>query len=185
MDRVKLLEAFRDFFHYGRKEQLKDSYTTITAVCTTDTNRENINWDAEEFVFNRLFVGPMSPLAPAVASVYLEPEGLIQGSVTAEIRNFYMSIGLALEDVGREPEDCIAYELDACRHLLLMGKELPEADETYNAFIREHMAAWVPEFSRRAIENCGESVAVKEVLVLLSQWLASETYTIGQNKEMA
>jgi TorA maturation chaperone TorD len=184
MDKVKLLEAFRDFFHYGRKEQLRQAYITLTAICQTDSPHATINWDQEEFVFNKLFVGPMTPAAPAVASVYLDPEGLIQGAVTAEIRNFYRSVGLSLDEVGREPEDSIAYELDACRHLLLLGRELPEAAETYTQFIHEHIAAWVPNFINRAMEHCAESVAVKNVLMMLSAWLEDETDTIRAEKEM-
>ena len=184
MDRVKLLEAFRDFFYYGRKEQLQEAYTNIAALVGNGTNSKEIDWDQEEFIFNRLFTGPMTPLAPAVASVYLDPEGLIQGPVTAEIRKFYASIGLRLDEVGREPEDSLAYELDACRHLLLLGGKEPEAAEVYSNFIDEHIALWIPEFCARAMEHCAESVAVREVLMLLSDWVGSETGNSTQNKEM-
>ncbi len=85
---MQLLEAFRDFFHYGSKESLREAYITIAAVvwhCQQFTKRST--GIMEEFTFNRLFVGPMAPQAPAVASVYLDPEGLIQGAVTAEVRD--------------------------------------------------------------------------------------------------
>jgi TorA maturation chaperone TorD len=184
MDRVKLLEAFRDFFYYGRKEQLRDAYINIAALCEKGARPKEINWDQEEFIFNRLFTGPMTPLAPAVASIYLDPEGLIQGPVTAEIRKLYASIGLGLEEVGREPEDSLAYELDACRYLLLLGRKDPEVAEVYSNFIDEHIALWVPEFCARAMEHCAESVAVRNVLRLLSEWVDSETGNSKQQKEM-
>lgn len=184
MDNLTLLESLRDFFHYGRKEHLRQAYLSMTAAGGIDRSLEEIDWDLEEFTFNRLFIGPMAPLAPAVASVYLDPEGLIQGEVTAKIRNFYQSIGLSLEEVGSEPEDSIAYELDACRHLLHLGRDVPEALEVFSRFFKEHIARWVPEFSARATERCADSVAVKDVLRLLSGWVESENCRIVQHEEM-
>jgi len=183
MDKPKLLEAFRDFFHYGRKEQLREAYTTIGAVCGAASSSEEIDWDLEEFTFNRLFTGPMAPKAPAVASVYLDPEGLIQGAVTAEIRTFYQSIGLSLYEMGSEPEDSLAYELDACRYLLLLARKVPEAAEAYAGFIDKHLAIWVPEFTARAREHCPDSLVVKDVLVRLSEWVENEAGTTTQHKE--
>ncbi|WP_167506036.1 TorD/DmsD family molecular chaperone [Desulfosediminicola flagellatus] len=184
MDRPQLLEAFRDFFHYGRKEHLRQAYLKISALSDPGSDPQKIDWDLEEFTFNKLFTGPMAPLAPAVASVYLDPEGLIQGNVTAEIRTFYESIGLRIDEIGSEPEDSLAYELDACRHLLLLADKLPEAADAYAGFIHEHIALWVPEFSTRAMEHCQESVAVKNVLMLLSEWVENETGNTTQDKEM-
>lgn len=184
MGKVQLLEAFRDFFYYGRQEQLKKAYINISALCGKGTNQQEIDWDQEEFTFNRLFTGPMTPQAPAVASVYLDPEGLIQGEVTAEIRKFYTSIGLCLDEVGREPEDSLAYELDACRHLLLLCSKEPEVFEVYSNFIDEHIALWIPDFCARAMEHCTESVAVREVLMFLSEWVGSEAGNSTQKKEM-
>lgn len=184
MNKTQILEAFRDFFYYGRKEHLRQAYIKISALSDSSSDPQKIDWDQEEFTFNRLFIGPMAPLAPAVASVYLDPEGLIQGDVTAKIRTFYESIGLRIDEVGSEPEDSLAYELDACRHLQFLARKVPEAAEAYGAFIDEHIALWVPEFSIRAIEHCPESVAVKEVLILLSEWVERETENIRHNKEM-
>lgn len=184
MKNVELIEAFRDFFYFGQKSQLRQAYATIAAECGASGNAEKINWDLEEFTFNRLFVGPMAPLAPAIASVYLDPEGLIQGPVTSEIRNFYQSIGLSLDEVGKEPEDSLAYELDACRHLLLLSSQLPEAMEVYKKFICEHVFKWVPEFYSRAIEHCAESSAVRTVLISLLEWITKETGETMQHKEM-
>ena len=183
MQNVMLIEAFRDFFYYGQSSQMRKAYATITAECGHDAQPGKINWELEEFTFNRLFVGPMAPLAPAIASVYLDPEGLIQGSVTKEIRNFYRSIGLSLEEVGREPEDSLAYELDACRYLLLLSREEPEAQKIYDQFINEHLSHWFFKFYSRAIEHCAESVAVRNVLILLLTWLNTETGKTLQYKE--
>ncbi|WP_163336143.1 molecular chaperone [Desulfopila sp. IMCC35008] len=183
MDNVKLLESFRDFFHYGKKEHLQQAYGTMTAASGIERNLQEVDWDMEEFTFNKLFVGPMSPLAPAVASIYLDREGLIQGDVTDEIRTFYASIGLSLASVGSEPEDSLAYELDACRHLLFLAREVPEAKAALNSFINEHLSLWIPEFTTRAMEHCTDSVVVSDVLKMLSEWVESENGKIMQHKE--
>lgn len=184
MDRVKLIEAFRDFFHYGTKESLQESFCNIHSISGTYLEPENIDWEQEEFIFNRLFIGPMTPLAPAVASVYLDPEGLIQGRVTREVREFFKFIGLCLPNIGSEPEDSIAYELDACRFLLLLCDKEPKAGEMYQEFMSEHLALWIPDFSTRALEYCSESVAVKSVLVLLSEWVLKESGMTLTTKEV-
>lgn len=183
MDTIKLLESFRDFFHYGKKEHLQQAYMSLSAASGIERNHQEVDWDQEEFAFNRLFVGPMAPLAPAVSSVYLDPEGLIQGEVTSEIRGFYTSIGLSLAEVGSEPEDSLAYELDACRHLLLLARKVPEAKEAFNSFINEHLSVWVPEFAARVMEHSAESVVVRDVVKLLSEWVEDENGKIMQHKE--
>ncbi len=185
MDRIKLIEAFRDFFYYGKKKTLKASYSTISHISGTNLKPETIDWEQEEFAFNRLFIGPMTPLAPAVASFYLDPEQLIQGWVTAKVRDFYQTIGLSLPEIGREPEDSIAYELDACRYLLHLGKTEAVAKEAYNGFINEHMALWVPQFATLALEQCGDSLVMREVLVLLSDWVQKESVVISTTKEVS
>lgn len=184
MDDRQILEAFRDFFYYGRKEYLRQAYSKLSTLSDSGSDHQRIDWDQEEFTFNRLFVGPMAPLAPAVASVYLDPEGLIQGEVTAKVRKFYDTIGLSIDKRGSEPEDSLAYELDACRYLHFLAGKVPEAAESYRTFIDEHIALWVPEFTARAIAHCQDSVAVKAVLMLLSEWLEKETGNIRQYKEM-
>lgn len=184
MDRVKLIEAFRDFFYYGTKDSLQESFYNIHSISGRSLVPETIDWEQEEFTFNRLFIGPMTPLAPAVASVYLDPEGLIQGRVTREVREFFKLIGLSLPNIGSEPEDSIAFELDACRFLLLLCDKEPLAGEMYQGFINEHLALWIPEFSSRALEYCTESVAVKSVLVLLSQWVHKESGMTLTTKEV-
>ncbi|PLX68579.1 MAG: hypothetical protein C0603_05350 [Denitrovibrio sp.] len=183
MDRVKLLEAFRDFFHYGTLDRLIDSYAVIKTESNT-TIPADIDWQEEEYTFNRLFVGPSTPLAPAVASVYLDPEGQIQGKVTSQVRDFYDSIGLELPEIGSEPEDSLAYEFDVCRYLLLLIKEVPEIIEAYDEFINEHMKLWLPQFVQRGLENCGDSVAIRDVLGLINEWIKKESEMTDMSKEL-
>jgi len=185
MEKIKLLEGLRDFFFYGTEDKLKESYERILKASDAQLQSDGIDWENEEFTFNRLFVGPATPLSSAVASIYLDPDGHIQGRVTKQVREFYDCVGLSLADEGREPEDSIAYEFDACRYLLILGNELPEMVDAYKEFINEHMALWLPEFTRRGVENCGNSIAVKRVLELVSEWIINESELTLVSKELS
>lgn len=185
MNNLTLVEAMRDFFHSGTAEGMKNAYAVISGIAETGKTAENVDWEQEEFVFNRLFVGPAAPKAPKVASVYLEPEGHIQGDITKSVRNFYESVGLSLQVPGQEPEDALEYELDACRYLMLMADEVRDATDACNVFIAEHMSRWIPEFTRRAIDGCGDSAAVRDVLIVLDNWIKSETEAAEKPKEQS
>ena len=181
---IELITAFRDFFYDGRQAELEKAYAVL-GTYTTSLPCDGIDWEQEEFIFNRLFVGPAAPKAPMVASVYLDSENLIQNRITAQIREFYQSIGLALPEQGREPEDSLAFELDACRYLLAVSDTTPEAEEIYRAFINEHISLWLPLFIEKAKENCEGSIAVKHVLSLLEEWISGESVKTILHKELS
>jgi TorA maturation chaperone TorD len=183
-ENILLVEALRDFFYRGTQKELQEAYDRLTAVQGLSKKADPIDWENEEFTYNRLFVGPMAPLAPPIASYYLEPEGQLQGTVTTEIRLFYDSIGLGLASPGSEPDDSLAFELDACRHLLLLAKQLPEAEQVYRDFIVEHLTSWVPRFTALALQHSGESIAVRDVLHRLAHWVEMERQHLSQLKEM-
>jgi len=145
MQNPELLSAIRDFFYYGTEEKLKRSYSDILRL-TDNKESVDIDWEREEFIFNRLFVGPAKPSAPPIASVYIDPEEAVQGSVTREVRAFYRSVGLSLAEEGVMPEDTLALELDACsslkthlRHLISI-KDLLKSISLYGCqnFLRQH-----------------------------------------------
>lgn len=183
MDKIRLLEAFRDFFYHGKSKQMRTAYETIRSILGGGNPAEDFCWDDEEYLFNRLFVGPAAPAAPKVASVYLDPEKLIQGSVTKQVRDFYEAIGLCLEEAGREPEDALEFELDACRYLFLLADGVPEVMDIYREFVEGHVAVWVPQFAEQALEHCGFDTAVGYVLERLSGWIISESGVTVVSKE--
>lgn len=185
MSNIELFEALRDFFYYGRSEDLKKAYTKLHSLKQVMSNPDDINWEEAEFLFNRLFVGPAAPIAPPVASVYIDPEGAVQGRVTASVREFYNSVGLSLEQAGTRPEDSIEYELDACRYLLHLGESMPEALDAYKDFINEHMSLWVNDFTERALDHCEKESPVAEVLRLLSVHIESESEKTFKSKEIS
>lgn len=181
MEQIKRIEALRDFFYVGTQDALKASY----GVLELSQSATSIDWDQEEFLFNRLFVGPATPIAPAVASVYLDPEGQIQGRITQQVREFYENIGVSLPEMGREPEDSLVYELDACRVLLLLNEKIEEAGDVYQGFIDEHLAEWLPEFIEKSLAHCADSVAVKNVLENLLDWIVTESEKTILSKELS
>ncbi|PLX68851.1 MAG: hypothetical protein C0602_08395 [Denitrovibrio sp.] len=185
MDKVQLIEAIRDFFYYGRSEEMRESYSKIHNITGVGTPPEKINWEEAEFLFNKLFVGPAKPIAPPIASVYLDPEEIVQGRVTASVREFYNTIGLSLEEAGSRPEDSIEYELDACRYLLLLGEQVPEALDAYEGFINEHMNMWVGEFAEKGMNHCEDGSPVKDVLRLLASFIEQESKMTVKSKEMS
>ena len=85
----KTHRSVQGLFYYGKKESLKESYFNSTNISGTYHNPKTNDWDQENFTFNRLFIGPITPLPPAVASVYLGPEGQIQGRVPSKVREFF------------------------------------------------------------------------------------------------
>ncbi|MEC9491130.1 TorD/DmsD family molecular chaperone [Flexistipes sp.] len=174
MDNNDIILKSRDFFGSTTSEDLEQSYYDICEFYKIPCEKE-INWEEEEFVFNRLFVGPAAPLAPMVASAYLDPEARIHGVTTTDVRTFYYELGLTLENEGKEPEDSLLHELSICSYLSQTAKIKPECRDIYNKFLKFHFFLWVPEFISRALNNAGDSVAVSKVLNLFSDWIIRET----------
>lgn len=168
-----IILKFRDFFGSASSEDLQKAYYDICAFYKIPYEKE-INWEEEDFVFNRLFVGPASPLAPMVASAYLDPEGRTHGVTTIYVKKFYYELGLTLENEGKEPEDSLLHELSICSYLSQAADIKPEYKDFYNKFLKFHFFMWVPEFISKALNNAGDSVAVRKVLNLFSDWLAWE-----------
>ena len=67
---------------------------------------DSINWQAEEYAFNRLFVGPQAVPAPPYASVYLEAEPRLMGNAATDMREILQALGLAAPE--GQPDDFIA-----------------------------------------------------------------------------
>jgi len=173
MDNNDIILKFRDFFSSATSKDLKQAYYDICEFYKVPYLKE-INWEEEEFIFNRLFVGPAAPLAPMVASAYLDPEGRTHGVTTTDVKTFYYELGLNLENEGKEPEDSLPHELSICSYLSQAADIKPEYKDFYSKFLKFHFFIWVPEFISRALNNAGESVAVSKVLDLFSDWLTRE-----------
>lgn len=166
----KVLECLRDFFYFGTQSRMKEAYEELCRI-NGDMVKET-DWVEEEYCFNRLFVGPAAPLAPMLASYYLEEDTSYNGEVTTSIREIYRTIGLDIPEGVNIPEDSLPFELDACRYLMLITKVTGDALPLYGYFVRKHMNEWLPLFLRKAEEH-EKTVAVGYVLIILKRWILS------------
>jgi TorA maturation chaperone TorD len=119
------------------------------------------------FEFNRLFVGPTSPLAPPYESVYLSQDRLVMREQTLEVRRMYQSENLMATLQGTTPDDFIATELEFAAYLLnRASQELSEENpakgleylDFYNLFMQEHPRRWLQLFATAVCENARHPV---------------------------
>lgn len=129
-----------------------------------------------EFAFNKLFVGPMALQAPPFASVYLDPEPLVMGRSTLEVRELYHALGLASQLEGSLPDDHLGLELDCAAALraALEQRPDPSLQRAWKWLVAEHMAVWVPQFVRRVEESDAGHPVITYCVRQLLGWLEEE-----------
>jgi TorA maturation chaperone TorD len=134
------------------------------------------DWEAAEFVFNKLFVGPKGLQAPPYASYYLEPEPQLMGNSTLRVRRLYEMAGLISPLQGHLPCDHLGVELDAALSILTMA-EHSKADEPralWRYFLNDHLKVWLPLFLDRARQANDGHPAVDLALNRLQAWLEEQ-----------
>lgn len=104
--------ALRDFFFATNGDSLRRAFQAL-ALPDAPPLPDAPAWDEEEYLFNRLFVGPGPVAAPPYASVYLETERRLMGEAALFAREAYAALGLASPWQGSLPDDHIGLELDA------------------------------------------------------------------------
>lgn len=170
-----LAQGLRDFFSAKDEDVLGIAYTAIANQYGEKT--EYVNMRKLEYVFNRLFVGPDSIPAPPYASVYLDEEPLLMGKSSLEMRELLRSLNLSVPE-GGEPDDFIAYELEAWLILLRCLKNEPAEEhkqcilEAIYWLTEEHMGKWIPEFIHKA-KQASASAEIDLVLQGLDEWLTN------------
>ena len=121
--------------------------------------------DEIRYEFNRLFVGPKRPKAEPYESVYFDYQTMF-GAKTMQVRSFYESSGLKLEDaqLDKFPDDFIGYELQYLYFLSFSA--LKAEDETkFNEILRKkaefiaaHPSQWFCKFAARCDEHASLDV---------------------------
>ncbi|EGY24946.1 cytoplasmic chaperone TorD family protein [Desulfovibrio sp. A2] len=177
--------ALRDFFFAANGASLRRAFEAL-ALPDAPPLPPVAAWDEEEYLFNRLFVGPGPVAVPPYASVYLEPERRLMGEATLFAREAYAALGLASPWQGSVPDDHIGLELDAALAVFdalrqgrtdvsPTGTPRPAAEDLaawWDAFVAGHMAAWVPSFLD-ALRRAGATSAVMgRAGDDLARWLA-------------
>jgi len=188
--------ALRDFFFAADGASLRRAFEAL-ALPDAPPLPPVTAWDEEEYLFNRLFVGPGPVAVPPYASVYLEPERRLMGEATLFAREAYAALGLASPWQGSLPDDHIGLELDAVLAVfaalqqgaadladspasapsapsgpLAPGPAAEDLAAWWDAFVAGHMAAWVPSFLD-ALRRAGATSAVMgRAGDDLARWLA-------------
>jgi TorA maturation chaperone TorD len=175
-ERTATLRALRDFFMARGGEDLAAAHSALSkgnGGGATGRETAAIDWEAAEFAFNKLFVGPMALQAPPYASCYLEPEPQLMGQSTLQVRRLYEMAGMTSPLEGRLPCDHLGVELDAALGILAMagrsGADEPRALWEY--FLNEHLKRWLPLFLDRARKADAGHPAVDLALETLEAWL--------------
>lgn len=175
--------ALRDFFFATNGAVLRRAFEAL-ALPGSPPLPPVPAWDEEEYLFNRLFVGPGPVAAPPYASVYLETERRLMGEAALFAREAYAALGLASPWQGSLPDDHIGLELDAAlavyaalrqdapgpadspaphtpepSGLPARGPAPEDLASWWDAFVAGHMAVWVPSFLD-ALRRAGATSAV-------------------------
>jgi len=170
------LEALRDFF-LARSDH--DLYLATAKLARADGDdltsgsMQTIDWDAAEFVFNKLFVGPMELQAPPYASYYLEPEPQLMGSSTLRVRRLYEMAGLFSPLQDQLPCDHLGVELDAALGMHTMAERSTDDEPRalWRYFFNDHLKVWLPSFLDRARSADDRHPAIDLALNQLEAWL--------------
>lgn len=166
-----LAQALHDFFTSTDAASLAKAAKGFAAVSPLP---DTMDWQAEEYAFNRLFVGPEAVPAPPYASVYLDADPQLMGKAAADIREMLHALGVAAPQ--GMPEDFIACELEAWSMLVALLHPQCEANLREHArealawLVEEHLGRWVPAFVERA-RQAGATPAVQAALRGMEYWL--------------
>jgi TorA maturation chaperone TorD/Pyruvate/2-oxoacid:ferredoxin oxidoreductase delta subunit len=130
-------------------------------MALTSTRQTEVPLDELARTYDRLFVGPLPPLAHPYESVYRTLEGRLMGEVTMQVIQAYAEAGVVLADGFRDLPDHVAVELEFMAYLA--GEEAAArtgGDEALvvthlsrqAAFLRDHLTRWIPHFCHRVTE---------------------------------
>lgn len=173
---ISQLKALSNFFAARNAAELEAAYHELTAWVQQPAPVV-ASWQAVEFSFNRLFVGPRAPVAPPFASVYLEAEPQLMGRSTMQVRDLYELAGLQSPLKNKVPEDFISYELDGLRQLSVALSQVPstEMGDIRHFLLHNHMQQWLPRFIDRIRSTEGVHEAILFVVDCLAACLMLET----------
>jgi TorA maturation chaperone TorD len=170
--------AFRDFFAARDAAMLASACSALLecGAIAADALDGTPDWSQEEFAFNRLFVGPMAPLAAPYASVWLSPEPVLMTAETMKIRAFYASLGLGTSS-SNTPDDFLPFELESYAILCSLKETAspPEAmvavDEALSWLVTDHWRRWLPPFLDAALSDKTLPPVLHAVLIGFGEWV--------------
>jgi len=164
--------AFSDYFKLEKLHLAKETLSN----CLKANHDEYLLMAYE---YNRLFVGPTTPVAPPYESVYLSPTHLVMGEQTLAVREIYRQENLLTAGQSPEPDDFIATELEFAAYLLsrIMDAQSAKNDiriqlykTLYHEFWAKHLSLWLGLFAQRVSQSTNQIVfsALSDVLDTLT-----------------
>lgn len=131
------------------------------------------------FEYQRLFVGPGPVLVPIWESVYFDPEHLMFGDRTLEVREKYQKYNLQFIHKNHQPEDHLAIELEFMCFLIEQyldnqnDRRQEELLRDQKAFFMRHLSTWKDDFYQ-FLEKSTECQLYKGAGQLLKEFLELE-----------
>jgi putative dimethyl sulfoxide reductase chaperone len=139
-------------------------------IAFNQSHFDDLHWD-----YTKMMIGPFDLLAPPWESIYVQKEPMLFQKCTMDVRKTYEHFGFQKADYNIEADDHIGLELDFLYHLnnlsLQSAKEENVQEVSYllaqqEKFINEHLFAFVPELSKKIIENADTSFYVGMAKIL-------------------
>ncbi len=172
------LAPLRDFFIARSADDLATAWGELISTIGDDQDfpaRPAVpDWEAVEFSFNKLFVGPQPPTAPPFASLHLDSEPYVMGPSTLEARSIYRLLGLQSPLEGSFPDDHVSLELDALLAIQtsLASTPSPELAMLRDYFLERHMMAWIPAWCETVSSQEAAHPAIAYAARLLAHCLS-------------
>ena len=138
--------------------------------------------------YTRLFIGPMSLVAPPWESVYGQKDAMLFQESTLEVRNTYRQYGLIPEGYPHVADDSLALELHFMALLAQRGLDAfyagknddLTADLTGSSdFLKKHLLVWVPKFLER-MKGAKTSILYPQMCLVLDEFLRKDAETVKE-----
>lgn len=152
-----VVEAAEVLGYDTMKEPLSCLRDYLDALAQRDIAEALVELEAE---YNRLFVGPLPPLAHPYESVYRTAEGMVMGDCTLDVFQTYAEEGFVLSTEYKDLPDHVAVELE---YMALLCQREAEArvegletvvsrlQKKESVFLEEHLGRWLPQFCQRIL----------------------------------
>ena len=138
--------------------------------------------------YTRLFIGPVSLVAPPWESVYGQKDAMLFQESTLEVRNTYRQFGLLPEGYPRVADDSLALELHFMALLAQRGLDAfyagkyddLAADLSGSAdFLKKHLLVWVPKFLER-MKGARSNILYPQMCLVLDEFLRKDAGTVQE-----
>ena len=162
-----------------------------TAVFLSEIREEKQNpafLEETKDEYTRLFIGPVSLVAPPWESVYGQKDAMLFQESTLEVRNTYRQYGLIPEGYPHVADDSLALELHFMALLAQRGLDAfyagknddLTADHTGSSdFLKKHLLVWVPKFLER-MKGAKTNILYPEMCLVLDEFLRKDAETVKE-----